>query len=103
MIIMSFQPQYPEQPQRVRTPRKGEILGVVVQLMGGARMIVQCQDGKERMCRVPGKIKKQIWVQENDYVIVAPWSIEPDAKGDIAYRYTKLQVEQLRRMGIIKN
>ncbi len=79
------------------------MLGVVTQLMGGARMTVQCQDGRERMCRVPGKIKKRIWVIEGDYVIIAPWSIEPETKGDIAYRYTKMQVEQLKRMGIIKS
>lgn len=93
----------PQQQFRIRTPRKGEVLGLVTQLMGGARMLVQCQDGKERMCRVPGKIKKNIWVMEGDYVIVAPWSVEPNEKGDIAYRYIKAQVETLRRMGIIKN
>ena len=93
----------PEQPQRVRLPRKGEILGLVVQLMGGARMTVQCVDGKERMCRVPGKIKKYIWVQEGDYVLIEPWSIEPNEKGDVAYRYTKVQAEQLKRMGVIKS
>ncbi len=91
-----------QQDYRVRLPRKGEVLGVVIQLMGGARMTVQCVDGKERMCRVPGKIKKHIWVIEGDYVIVAPWSIEPNEKGDIAYRYTKVQADHLRRMGIIK-
>ncbi len=87
---------------RVRLPRKGEVLGVVTQLMGGARMTVQCVDGKERMCRVPGKIKKHIWVIEGDYVLVEPWSIEPNEKADIAYRYTKSQADNLKRMGIIK-
>ncbi len=92
-----------ETQRAIRTPRKGEVLGIVVQLMGGARMTVQCADGKERMCRVPGKIKKHIWVIEGDYVIIEPWSIEPETKGDVVYRYTKVQVDNLRRMGIIKS
>ncbi len=86
---------------RVRLPRPGEILGVVVSMSGGARMIVQCKDGKERMARVPGKIKRQIWVREGDVVLVVPWTVQGDSKADIAFRYTRLQVEQLKRRGIL--
>ena len=82
-------------------PRPGEILGIVLSMHGGARMLVQCQDGKERMCRVPGKIKRAIWVREGDYVLIVPWSVEGDEKGDISYRYTRVQAEQLRRRGLI--
>ncbi len=91
-----------EETTRLRVPRKGEVLGLVTQLTGGARMRVQCQDGKERMCRVPGKIKKRIWVREGDYVLIIPWSIEPDTKGDVAYRYTKMQIDHAKRIGLIK-
>ncbi len=87
---------------RVRPPRKGEILGIVLQLHGGARMMVHCSDGKERMCRVPGKIKRRIWVKEGDYVIVKPWSVEGDEKGDIAFRYTRVQADYLKVRGLIK-
>lgn len=87
---------------RVRLPRPGEVLGVVTQLVGGARMHVQCVDGKDRMCRVPGKIKRRIWVKDGDYVIVKPWDVEPDTKGDIAFRYTRLQVDHLRSRGLLK-
>lgn len=92
-----------DQPQdRTRLPRKGEVLGLVTQMHGGARMMVHCIDGKDRMCRVPGKIKKHIWVREGDYVLVIPWSIEPDTKADVEYRYTGMQIEQMRRKGLIK-
>ncbi len=87
---------------RLRLPRKGEIFGVVVALQGGARMIVQCEDGKERMCRVPGAIKRHVWVREGDVVLITPWSVEGDKKGDIAYRYTRLEVEKLRQKGFLK-
>ncbi len=88
--------------ERLRTPRKGEIFGVVMAMQGGARMIVQCEDGKERLCRVPGAIKRQVWVREGDVVLIMPWSVEGDEKADIAYRYTRLQVEKLRQRGIFK-
>ena len=88
--------------ERVRYPRKGEIFGVVIALQGGARMIVQCEDGKERLCRVPGSIKRQVWVREGDVVLIMPWDVEPEKKADIAYRYTRLEVEKLRQKGILK-
>ncbi|MBI5036857.1 translation initiation factor eIF-1A [Candidatus Micrarchaeota archaeon] len=92
----------PEGPIRTRMPRPGEIMGIVTQLHGGARMMVHCEDGKDRMCRVPGKIRRFIWVREGDYVLIVPWSVEGDEKADIAYRYTKVQSDQLKRQGVIK-
>lgn len=93
-----------EQPAfRLRLPRRGEIFGVVREMFGGSRMLVDCADGKERVCRIPGKIKRMIWIRAGDVVLVVPWSVEGDAKADIAYRYTRPQVEQLRRQGILKS
>lgn len=88
--------------ERLRTPRKGELFGVVVSLQGGARMLVQCEDGKERLCRVPGSIKRYVWVKEGDVVLLEPWTVQGDEKADISYRYTRLQVEKLRQRGILK-
>ncbi len=95
-------PPAPLDESRIRRPREGEIVGVVMEMQGGARMIVQCADGKTRLCRVPGKIKRQIWVRVNDFVLVTPWSVEGDEKADIAYRYTKVQSDALRRQGLLK-
>ncbi len=86
---------------RLRLPREGEIFGIVMQLLGGARMRVQCNDGHERIVRVPGKIRRRIWVREGDLVLVKPWSVQGDEKADIAYRYRKPQVEQLRAGGYL--
>ncbi|MFH1257641.1 MAG: translation initiation factor eIF-1A [Candidatus Micrarchaeota archaeon] len=88
--------------EHVRMPRPGEILGIVKEMYGGSRMRVECADGKERLCRIPGKIKMRVWVKVNDVVLVMPWSVEGDTKGDIAYRYTRTQVDLLQRKGILK-
>ncbi|MEW5955831.1 MAG: translation initiation factor eIF-1A [Candidatus Micrarchaeota archaeon] len=87
---------------RLRTPRPGEIFGIVTELHGGSRMMVHCEDGKDRMSRIPGRIRNKIWVREGDYVLIVPWSVESDAKADIAYRYTAAQAEVLKRRGILK-
>jgi translation initiation factor 1A len=87
----------------LRLPRKGEIFGIVKEMYGGSRMRVECADGKERLCRIPGKIKNRVWVKPNDVVLIIPWSVEGESKADIAYRYTRTQVEQLERKGILKS
>lgn len=91
-----------EQFGRVRTPREGEVLGVVTGLMGASRVRVECKDGKERMCRIPGKIRKRVWVKDGDTVIIKPWDIGGDTKGDLVWRYTYLQVDWLKRKGILQ-
>ena len=56
--------------RRVRTPRKGEIPGVVEQIMGHGKLKVRCADGNMRMTRIPGKMKKRIWIREGDVILV---------------------------------
>jgi len=91
-----------EEIGRVRPLREGEVFGVVISMMGGSRVLVDCADGKERLCRIPGKIKRNIWVKEGDYVAIQPWEVEGDKKGDIAWRYTRLQADWLKRKGLLK-
>ncbi len=87
---------------RVRLPKEGEILGIVEQLLGHARMRVRCFDGVTRLCRVPGKYLRRLWIRTGDVVLVKPWEIEKD-RGDIIYKYSKTQVEWLSRKGYLKN
>jgi translation initiation factor 1A len=95
-------PEEAEPFARVRLPRKGEVLGVVISMMGASRMLVDCIDGKERMVRIPGKIKRTIWVKSGDIVLVKPWEIEVDKKADLVWRYTRLQADWLKREGHMK-
>jgi len=74
----------------------------VIGNVGGGRLTVQCKDGKERMCRIPGKIRRFIWVRDGDIVIVKPWTIGGESKADVVWRYNKMQAEWLRAKGHIK-
>ena len=89
---------------RVRIPQAGEILGIVTQRLGGSRMRVSCLDGKERICRIPGRLRRALWVRENNVVIIKPWELGGDKKGDVIYKYRgKAEVEFLRKKGYLKN
>ena len=82
-------------------PAKTDVLGVAIKLLGFDRVLVKCQDGHERLCRIRGKMKRRVWIREGDIVLVSPWDFQSDKKGDLIWRYTKAQSEMLRRRGFL--
>jgi translation initiation factor 1A len=82
-------------------PREEEVFGTVEQLLGASRMLVRCKDEKLRVARIPGKMRRRIWVREGDIVIVKPWEVQGDKKGDVVWRYTKPQVARLIQQGLL--
>jgi len=82
-------------------PSEGEVLGRVVKRLGSDLMLVRCADGKTRIGRIRGKLKRRIWVRDNDVVLVAPWDFKKDERGDIIWRYTVAQVDLLKSQGYL--
>lgn len=90
-------------PVRVKLPRQGEVIGIVVQRLGGNRMDVKCSDGKNRNCRVPGRFKRSMWLRVNDIVLVEPWPDNND-KADVIFHYkSQGMLNQLRKRGLLDN
>ncbi|HNQ32702.1 MAG TPA: translation initiation factor eIF-1A [Methanoculleus sp.] len=83
---------------RVRLPNKRnrEMFGSAELMLGANHIRIRCFDGVTRTGRIKGKIKKKVWIREGDVLIVVPWSFQ-DEKCDIIYRYTRPQVEWLRK------
>lgn len=91
-----------QQLSRIKLPRGRECFGLVQQRLGGNRMRVICFDEKTRVCRIPGRLKRRLWVREGNIVIVEPWEFGGDTKGDIVYKYRPVQVDWLKRRGHLK-
>ena len=87
---------------RVALPRrnKGEMFAIAEQLMGGSRLKIICEDGKSRLARIPGKMKKRRWIRTGDLLIIKPWEFQ-DEKADVVRRYTKTESSNLSRRGVI--
>jgi translation initiation factor 1A len=73
----------------------------VESLLGSNRIKVRGIDGVTRMARIPGKMKKRIWIREGDVVIIIPWEFQNE-KADVVWRYTGPQVDWLQRKGFLK-
>ncbi len=85
-----------EELKELVLPGPGEMLGRVVKLLGSDHVLVKCADNKTRVGRIRGKLKRRIWVRENDIVLIAPWEFQ-DNRCDILWRYTISQADWLRQ------
>jgi translation initiation factor 1A len=88
---------------RIRTPRSGEVLGVVEMMLGADKMRARCEDGNTRICRIPGRMRKRVWIKMGDLILIEPWKIQTNERGDVAFRYTSTQANWLRRKGFVKD
>ena len=87
---------------RLRMPKGTEVLGIVEGMLGGDKLRVKCNDGNSRICRIPGRLRKRVWIRINDLVLVEPWEAQGNERADVVFRYTPTQANWLRRRNLIK-
>lgn len=87
--------------KRARLPKGNEIIGILDERLGGNKMRISCLDGKKRMGRVPGRLKRRLWLRPGDIIIIEPWELDND-KGDILYKYRNNEIAWLRREGYLE-
>ena len=83
--------------KEIRLPVDGELFGRVLKLLGGENVVVKCSDGITRRGRIRGKLKRRIWIRDNDIVIIAPWDFKETERGDIVWRFTLPQMDWLKQ------
>lgn len=103
MIFVEPEDEGPEEEYiRLKLPNKNssEMFAIADRLMGGSRITVVCADGKSRMARIPGRMKRKQRVRAGDLVIIKPWDIQNE-KADIIYRYKRTQAVILSRRKLL--
>jgi translation initiation factor 1A len=83
--------------KEIRLPEEGELFGRVIKMLGGENVVVKCSDGITRRGRIRGKLKRRIWIRDNDIVIIAPWDFKETERGDIVWRFTLTQRDWLKQ------
>jgi len=53
-------------------PVANDELGTATRLLGFDRVLMKCQDGHERLCRIRGKMKRRVWIRIGGIVLVSP-------------------------------
>ena len=83
--------------KELKLPQEGEMFGRVIKLLGGENLLVKCADDVTRRGRIRGKLKRRVWIRDNDIVIIAPWEFGQAERGDILWRYTLSQADSLKQ------
>lgn len=91
----------PPKITRAKLPRGREVIGIIEQRLGGNKMMVSCLDGKSRNCRVPGRLKRKLWLRPDDVVIIEPWELDNN-KGDVLFKYPSNQIVWLKKNGYLE-
>lgn len=102
--------------------KDGQEYAKVIKVLGDRRLIVKCFDDRERIGHIPGKFRKRVWINMDDFVLVnlrcfntnlnseintdpIQQSIEikankiEDDKCDIVYKYTPQEMKKLCKLG----
>ena len=91
-----------EDANAIKLPAGNDVMGIVKKMLGFDRVMVSCQDGKERLCRIRGSMKRRMWIRVGDIVLVSPWDFQSETRGDIIWRYKRNQADWLRKKGFLK-
>ena len=98
---LEHQEQLQQEIRRIKLPRGRQTFGILEQRVGASRTRVRGLDGKTRICRIPGRLKRSLWVREGDLLLIEPWELGGDGKGDVIFKYRPSQVQFLRRKGYL--
>jgi translation initiation factor 1A len=99
---MSYQRRKPrvEEVHELKVPQSSEIIGVVLKAVGASNFRVRCVDNLERLCSIPGRLRRRFWIKEGDLVLVKPWVVQGNERADIVWRYSLSDKEKFRSMGV---
>jgi translation initiation factor 1A len=76
----------------------GQEYAQVLRMLGNGRLEAQCIDGIKRLCHIRGKMRKKVWVNQGDIVLVGLRDYQ-DAKGDVILKYMADEARSLKQYG----
>lgn len=72
----------------------------VTKILGNGRLSVYCFDGETRIANIRGKMRKKVWINNNDIVLVGLRDFQKD-KCDVINKYHPDEARRLKRQGHI--
>merc|ERR1711931_517092 len=76
----------------------GQEYAQVTKMLGNGRLEAQCFDGQRRLCLIRGKLRKKVWINQSDIILVGLRDYQ-DAKADVILKYTADEARNLKTYG----
>eukprot|EP00092_Neocalanus_flemingeri_P054051 GFUD01063636.1.p1 GENE.GFUD01063636.1~~GFUD01063636.1.p1 ORF type:complete len:154 (-),score=36.78 GFUD01063636.1:252-713(-) len=76
----------------------GQEYAQVTKILGNCRLEAVCFDGVKRLCHIRGKLRKKVWINQSDIVLLGLRDYQ-DAKADVILKYSADEARNLKSYG----
>jgi len=76
----------------------GQEYAQVTKMLGNGRLEAMCFDGTKRLCHIRGKLRKKVWINQSDIILIGLRDYQ-DAKADVILRYSPDEARSLKAYG----
>uniref|UniRef100_A0A8C7UV96 Eukaryotic translation initiation factor 4C n=1 Tax=Oncorhynchus mykiss TaxID=8022 RepID=A0A8C7UV96_ONCMY len=70
----------------------------VIKMLGNGRLEAMCFDGVKRLCHIRGKLRKKVWINSSDIILVGLRDYQ-DQKADVILKYNADEARSLKAYG----
>merc|ERR550539_371580 len=75
----------------------GQEYAQVTKMLGNGRLEAFCFDGKQRQCHIRGKMRKKVWINKGDIILLGLRDYQ-DNKADVIAKYKPDEIRQLKML-----
>ncbi|CAA9998923.1 unnamed protein product [Nesidiocoris tenuis] len=76
----------------------GQEYAQVTKMLGNGRLEAMCFDGVKRLCHIRGKLRKKVWINQGDIILIGLRDYQ-DTKADVIQKYTPDEARNLKTYG----
>lgn len=76
----------------------GQEYAQVTKMLGNGRLEAMCFDGTKRLCHIRGKLRKKVWINQSDIILIGLRDFQ-DAKADVILKYSADEARNLKSYG----
>ena len=76
----------------------GQEYAQVMKMLGNGRLEAFCFDGVKRLCHIRGKLRKKVWINQGDIILVGLRDYQ-DNKADVIQKYMPDEARNLKTYG----
>uniref|UniRef100_A0A8D1EAS8 Ribosomal protein S6 kinase n=1 Tax=Sus scrofa TaxID=9823 RepID=A0A8D1EAS8_PIG len=76
----------------------GQEYAQVIKMLGNGRLEAMCFDGVKRLCHIRGKLRKKVWINTSDIILVGLRDYQ-DNKADVILKYNADEARSLKAYG----
>ena len=76
----------------------GQEYAQVIKMLGNGRLEAWCFDGVKRLCHIRGKLRKKVWINQGDIILLGLRDYQ-DGKADVILKYNPDEARNLKTYG----